>query len=105
RSQVTLFRGSVQDLDNLPESIMNLSLSIGSDDQAASCAQGLSESARRFPYLDELRVHIVPGVNVSYLPPLPSGRCQSSLFLSGVGALQLQWASDAARKLRPRGHD
>lgn len=105
RCQITLFRGSVQNLDKLPSSIMNLSLSFGSDHQVLGSAKGLAELTQRFPYLDEMRVHIVPGLNVQNLPPLPSGRCQSSLFLSGIGSRHLRWAVNAANKMRPRGID
>ncbi|XP_068229150.1 uncharacterized protein [Palaemon carinicauda] len=84
----------------VPETVVDLYISIGSEKHYVQVSSELSSIMEKLPRLDDLQIHLAAHVDVSLLKPLP-GSDILYLYLSNVSDQNLDWAVRAAAAMQP----
>ncbi|CAL4124360.1 unnamed protein product [Meganyctiphanes norvegica] len=105
---ISEYRGMVSDLSMLPRTLTELSLAIGTDQQAIDLQPSMKKMEYMLPCLEYFCIHVVPGVSPKYLSSLPFIDCwgfnQVFLQLSTLDHSKVSWACEIARQLQGTHH-
>ncbi|XP_069945026.1 uncharacterized protein [Cherax quadricarinatus] len=105
RCRLSSFTGYLKNLAVLPSTLSKLFCTIAKDEDAKPVCEGLLELANK-QTIEHIGIHVVAGINPDLLRPLPYidlkyKEC-GSVFLSGVGDKDIDWACEVIRALLPK---